>query len=84
VAPMRAPRYLGSAAIVSIPALLVPLRSRQHASATVSFRIYVGSSSLKDARANNFQLLSCFCQTCKTPILGLVILPSSSLSDTHR
>jgi hypothetical protein len=46
--------------------------------------IYVGSSSLKDARANNFQLLSCFCQTCKTPILGLVILPSSSLSDTHR
>ena len=47
-------------------------------------RIYVGCGNMKDARANNFQPLSCFCQTCKTPILVLVALPSSSLSDTHR
>ncbi len=43
-----------------------------------------GCGSLKEARANNFQPLSCFCQTCRTPILVLVTLPSSSLSDTHR
>jgi class 3 adenylate cyclase len=47
-------------------------------------RIYADCGNLKDARANNFQLLSCFCQTCRTPILVLVTLPSSSLSDTHR
>ena len=47
-------------------------------------RIYADSGNLKDARANNFQLLPCFCQTCRTPILVFVTLPSSSLSDTHR
>jgi hypothetical protein len=45
---------------------------------------YVGCGNMKDARANNLQPLSCFCQTCRTPILVLVTLPSSSLSDTHR
>jgi hypothetical protein len=45
---------------------------------------YADCGNLKDARANNFQPLSCFCQTCRTPILVLVTLPSSSLSDTHR
>jgi hypothetical protein len=53
-------------------------------SSTVSSRIYADCGNLKDARANNFQPLSCFCQTCRTPILVLVTLPSSSLSDTHR
>ena len=57
---------------------------RPHAGLTVSSRIYVGCGNMKDARANNFQPLSCFCQTCRTPILVLVTLPSSSLSDTHR
>src|SRR6516165_3080343 len=57
---------------------------RPHVSLKVSSRIYADSGNLKDARANNFQLLPCFCQTCKTPILVLVTLPSSSLSDTHR
>jgi hypothetical protein len=59
-------------------------RERSHASLTVSARTYADCGNLKDARANNFQPLSCFCQTCRTPILVLVTLPSSSLSDTHR
>ena len=70
--------------------------SRQVKDAVVSFvgagapivngatRIYAGCGNLKAARANNFQALSCFCQTCRTPILVLVTLPSSSLSDTHK
>ena len=62
----------------------LPVPDRPQASLTVSSRIYADSGNLKDARANNFQLLPCFCQTCSTPILVLVTLPSSSLSDTQR
>jgi transposase len=62
----------------------LPVPDRPHTSLTVSYRIYADSGNLKDARANNFQLLPCFCQTCSTPILVLVTLPSSSLSDTQR
>ena len=34
-------------------------------------------------RASNFQVPPCFCQTCRTPILVLVSLPSVSLSDAN-
>src|SRR6516225_5091141 len=45
---------------------------------------YAGDGSLQDARASSFQPPSCFCHTCMTPILVLVTLPSSSLSETQR
>jgi hypothetical protein len=47
-------------------------------------RLDAGGGSLQDARASSFQPPSCFCQTCMTPILVLVTLPSSSLSETQR
>src|SRR5205814_6391765 len=40
------------------------------------------ASSLYPWRASSFQLPSCFCQTCSTPILTLLGLPSISLSET--
>ena len=62
----------------------LPSRDRLHPTLKVSSKIYADCGNLKDARASNFQPLSCFCHTCSTPILVLVTLPSSSLSDTHK
>ena len=62
----------------------LPYRDRLHPTLKVSSKIYADCGNLKDARASNFQPLSCFCHTCSTPILVLVTLPSSSLSDTHK
>jgi hypothetical protein len=62
----------------------LPYRDRLHPTLKVPLKIYADCGNLKDARASNFQPLSCFCQTCSTPILVLVTLPSSSLSDTHK
>src|SRR6185437_12808607 len=45
---------------------------------------YALSGSLYEERASNFQPSFCFCHTCMTPILVLVALPSSSVSDTQR
>jgi hypothetical protein len=73
-------RLYSAIAAAARPCVIRPVAD----SSTVSSRIYADCGNLKDARATNFQPLSCFCQACRTPILVLVTLPSSSLSDTHR
>src|SRR3984893_12464174 len=79
VPPFRARASMRSGSRATIRPLSVAVLNKSS-----SDPIYAGCGNLKDARANNFQPLSCFCQTCRTPILVLVTLPSSSLCDTHR
>jgi hypothetical protein len=61
-----------------------PLRPSGSSAGCQSAWCYAGGGSLQDARARSFQPPSCFCQICMTPILVLVTLPSSSLSETQR